>query len=349
MFWPSNANINLLYEILRLKRPHESEVEKQFTFKVVNSFSPNMVTDSFGNQYCFIGKKDPDIMFASHTDTVHHHDGIQNIYLDEEKGHIFSHGETNCLGADDGVGVWLMYEMIRAGVPGLYVFHRGEEQGCLGSRHIVQKEKHIYRNIKGVISFDRKGFDEVITHQAGKECASKKHSTQLAKLFTNSHGKLKYELSNRGVFTDSKEYSSVVSECTNISVGYFHQHSKNEFQDLKFALYLRKALIRTDWNSLKFYRKPKIGDVYGYINPLKIGQPQKKQKQFIAANESFGLDTTDIDKLEVIYISHKEMQDLVRKEPDVVLEILDNFGGLTKGEVDEAREEVKKYRVLTKT
>jgi hypothetical protein len=43
------------------------------------------------------------------------------------------------------------------------------------------------------------------------------------------------------------------------------------------------------------------------------------------------------------------MQDLVRKEPDVVLEILDNFGGLTKGEVDEAREEVKKYRVLTKT
>lgn len=347
VFWPSNANVELLFEILRLKRPFNSEVEKRFTFEVVNSFSPNMVTDSFGNQYCQIGRQEPQVMFASHTDTVHWSDGVQNIYLDEDKGHIFAYSEkndTNCLGADDGVGVWLMYEMIRAGVPGLYVFHRGEECGGKGARHIVSKEKHIFNNIQAVISFDRKGYNEVITHQAGKQCCSVLHGKQLAKLFTESHGELNYEISKNGVYTDSKEYSSVVSECTNIGVGYFHQHSKDEFQDLRFALHLRKALIRINWETLKFHRK---------LNTEQIKKSQTNynfSQQVAAANFWEPITTTDMDtEQSVVYITQQELSDLVYKEPKVVKEILENFGGLTTFEVEDARKIVRENKLSRKT
>ena len=47
-----------------------------------------------------------------------------------------------------------------------------------------------------------------------------------------------------GVFTDSAEFTSIVPECTNLSVGYFCQHTHAEKTDVAFAYSLCLALIQ---------------------------------------------------------------------------------------------------------
>jgi hypothetical protein len=59
-----------------------------------------------------------------------------------------------------------------------------------------------------------------------------------------------------GTYTDSMEYSGIVPECTNISVGYFDQHTAKESQDLEFAEMLLEKLIEARWDVLAISRDP---------------------------------------------------------------------------------------------
>ena len=63
-------------------------------------------------------------VFSCHTDSVHRTDGFQSITYteDPESGYIIQSDNNECLGGDDGTGVWLMTKLIEAGVPGRYIF-----------------------------------------------------------------------------------------------------------------------------------------------------------------------------------------------------------------------------------
>ena len=61
----------------------------------------------------------------------------QEVFLDTF-GTAFVDHASDCLGADDGAGVFLMLEMIDANVEGTYIFHRGEERGGWGSSQIAE-------------------------------------------------------------------------------------------------------------------------------------------------------------------------------------------------------------------
>ena len=104
-----------------------------------------------------------------------------------------------------------------------------------------------------MIALDRKGTRDVITHQ-GSRCCSDAFGESLAKALNG-----KFTLSDRGTFTDSANYTGVVGECTNLSVGYEAQHSFMETQDFKFLTNLRLKLISLDYSELVFERQP--GDV----------------------------------------------------------------------------------------
>jgi hypothetical protein len=52
------------------------------------------------------------------------------------------------------------------------------------------------------------------------------------------------------------EYAEIVSECTNISVGYYQQHTSKETQDVFFALDLLEKLKEADWGRLEIEREP---------------------------------------------------------------------------------------------
>ncbi len=62
--------------------------------------------------------------------------------------------------------------------------------------------------------------------------------------------------SDRGSFTDSANYTTLIAECTNVSVGYFSQHTSRERFDLEWLeRHLVPALLKVDWAGLPVERE----------------------------------------------------------------------------------------------
>ena len=231
-----------LISMLEYCRPKDSDAEADY----INRFiGPYANSDSFGNLWAVVGDN-PRILFSSHTDTVHRKSGKQLITIKDG----FAMSDSTCLGADDATGNWLMIEMIEAGVPGLYLFHRGEEHGGLGSQWIADNHQVLFQDfpdIQFAIALDRKGTDDVVQYQMGQRCCSTEFATDLASILGMDGG------DSIGTMTDTAQYTDIITECTNISVGYYDQHSKKERQDIKFAHDLRNRLVNANWDMLKAY------------------------------------------------------------------------------------------------
>lgn len=221
------------------------------------------------------------VLFSCHIDTVHWVTETEpyKICYDPSFNHIFldtqplpenapkwetAKKSASCLGADDGVGVWIMLKMLAHKVPGTYIFHRGEEGGCVGSNAMLTKHRDWLKFFDMAIAFDRPKDFEVITHQGGMECCSKEFGLALAKALNDSGKDLSMEPSNRGVFTDTRIYRGVIPECTNLGVGYFDHHSKDEYLDYDHALRLKDACLLIDWESLPVKRDPVTAHVPQY-------------------------------------------------------------------------------------
>jgi len=195
-------------------------------------------------------------LFSCHMDTVGDHLEIgvrKKLMYDSEMGLITLADDSpgTCLGADDGAGIWLMLEMIKAGVPGAYVFHIGEECGGVGSREMVVQHSQWLKNYDAAVAFDRPHFDEVISHQRGVRCASDKYCLALAAAVS-----LRYRPSDKGVFTDTANYRQLIPECVNLGVGYEMQHGRKECQDWWHLCALRDALLTVKWDKLPIERDP---------------------------------------------------------------------------------------------
>lgn len=254
------------------KRPHKGTGE---TFargvitaailnaKVRNNLNLEHSVDQFGNLLVQVGE-DNGCVFTSHMDTVHREDGDLklNILLDELTGHHFLMaddavtGMAAVLGADDAAGIYILTEMIKAGVQGLYMFFVGEEVGGIGSSALVRANPSFSANM--VVSFDRRGTEDIITHQGFYNTASNTFALALANQLNKSG--LKYRPDDSGMYTDSKEFAGIVPECTNIAVGYDHEHTKYEELDLTHLEALRDAVLAVDWAGLPITRIP-IEDV----------------------------------------------------------------------------------------
>ena len=140
-----------------------------------------------------------------------------------------------------------MIEMIKAGKEGLYIFHRGEEIGGVGSRFIRDETPEVLTGIDYAIGLDRKGNNSVITHQWGR-CCSDEFGKMLASQLNG------YVLDTTGVFTDTANYIDIVSECTNLSVGYYNEHTSKESLDFSHLESLKDQLITLDVSQLKSFR-----------------------------------------------------------------------------------------------
>lgn len=237
-----------LFEILSIMRPHGSDMEEKFIKHYLLPLNPEV--DKGGNLIVKVGKSTT--MWSCHIDTVHSFGGIAPIMLGED-GIIKLHPKSraNCLGADDGAGVWLMLQMIRANRPGMYVFHRGEERGCIGSKWIAKNTPKMLEGIQAAIAFDRKDVGSIITHQMGSRCCSEDFSKSLADAIG-----MNMKSDNGGSFTDTASYTDLIGECTNVSVGYRSQHGKTEEQDMRFLLSLMDHMLEVDERDFVYKRKP---------------------------------------------------------------------------------------------
>lgn len=280
-----DKSVMKLLEMLTYKRPEASETEEAFIQKYIVDL-PHVTRDGYGNRWVRVNKADgsePDILFSCHTDTVHHAAGMQQISVGD--GRAFTE-DGNCLGADDAAGVWLCIEMIEAKVPGLYIFHRAEEHGGKGSAYIAKSHAPKLKTIKAAIAFDRKDYGDVITYQAGGVCASQAFAKSLACMLGGN-----FKPCASGVFTDTANYTHLIGECSNISVGYHNAHGPMEWLDLAFLTNLRDRLIVAEWDRLECSRKaePKVTrSVYGsagYGGPTRYVSKPKNVKPTIHASD----------------------------------------------------------------
>lgn len=251
--------LDKLIEMHELRRPAWSKTEKKWITKWIKP--TGALPDKFGNYRLIIPNKNgskPFVLWSSHTDTVHVFGGKQEIGYDKmEIGLTANAGGSNCLGADDTVGVWLMLQLIDRNVPGMYIFHREEEGGRKGSKWIANNEPDLFKDIRFAIALDRKGYSSVITHQMGSRCCSKDFVDSIA-----SQLGLDYKADSTGSFTDTASYTDLVGECTNLSVGYREAHSSKERLDIGHAFRLRDALISMDQYGLVETRKPGEREFY---------------------------------------------------------------------------------------
>lgn len=228
--------------------------------KLTDILPPDLKKDEYGNLYKLIGDGSTTVMFTSHLDTATQADGpVKHV---EDKEFIKTDG-TTILGADDKAGTVIMMYMMEKEIPGLYYFFLGEEVGCLGSKWLAKRleydkwvEDDLYKNINKVISFDRKGYKSVISYQSTRS-ASDEFCDELSKRLNKLDDSFEYETDPTGMYTDSARVSHIYPECTNLSVGYFHQHTKREKQNMDFLEKLAKAAIKMDWETLPVKRDPK--------------------------------------------------------------------------------------------
>lgn len=196
-----------------------------------------------------------DTLFSSHVDTVHPDSANprQGVDYDANLGVACPAG-PHVLGADDAAGVWIMRQMIAAGVPGTYVFHRCEERGGQGSEHLALKHGEWLEGFARAVAFDRRGTADVITHQGWGRCCSNKFAKALADALNEES--LNYAPSDGGVFTDTANYTELIAECTNLSVGYAHEHTEREMIDVEHLCALRDACLKVQWDELPTQRRP---------------------------------------------------------------------------------------------
>jgi hypothetical protein len=209
-------------------------------------------------------------MFSAHVDTVHRTSGRQHVSYDHEMGLMVKTqnagmSDNECLGADDGAGIWVLLQMVKANVPGTYVFHYGEEVGGIGSSGIALECPAWLASFDRAIAIDRKGTEDVITYQGWGRCCSDAFAKALsAQLNAVGQGHT-FKPDTGGVFTDTANYVSDIPECTNLSCGYDAQHTSHENLDVEFLIRLKDALIEVDWESLPTERKPgEVDSLYAY-------------------------------------------------------------------------------------
>ncbi len=214
-------------------------------------------------------------LFSSHTDTVHRTGVVQNVFINPSTLK-YTTDSGQCLGGDDGTGIWLMLELIKAEVPGLYIFHRAEEVGGQGSSYIANTTPQLIQGYDRAIAFDRKDDWSIITCQGGVRTCSDPFAYDLAAQLGMNH-----KPDTTGSFTDTANYDDIIPECTNLSVGYHNAHTGRENQEIEYLLEFRDALIKVDWENIVTDRIPgsKEYDYGGYYGYGGLVKPKKSVRE----------------------------------------------------------------------
>ena len=235
-----------LMEILKMARPHGSEDKVAARF--LAPYEPEVLLDTVGEVLGWLVTVGvTETLFCAHLDTAESTVTPHKLKLNRTT--LKTDGKS-ILGADDGAGVWLLLEMIDAGVPGAYLFTVGEERGGVGAKGVAKLYTDWLSLFKRAVCFDRRGIDSVITHQGTRWCCSNEFAEDLADRLNELLPNGFYSPDSSGVYTDCAEFVDAIPNCTNISCGYQFEHSCSESLNLTHLSALREAVLMLDWEAL---------------------------------------------------------------------------------------------------
>ena len=326
-------SIKRLLSMLKLCRAHDSKGEAVFVKKFLAPYAPEVFHDIAGVPLAYgvtvagcENSHGSDVLWCAHVDTVHPKDAplYQTIIYDTECQLIFKDDKDPLkmpLGADNAAGCWMLMEMIDAGVPGTYLFHRGEERGGIGSAGMAKNFPDFLRQFKYAIAFDRRGTCDVITEMMVGRTCSDVFAQSLGDKINARDNSLSYSPDNTGSFTDTANYIRLIPECTNVSVGYDFEHGPSEMLDVAHLVALRDAVVgafKEGTGDLPVVRG--VNDVEEYA---KYSWGNWKDKNYGAddADAEFCLDPRD--STDIANMGYKEIVKWVRlSAPEDVADLL---------------------------
>lgn len=314
----------VLLEMIQYKRPHNSRSERRFIGRFIEPLSPHR--DEYGNMVVCVD--DAPVIWSCHTDTVHRTKGQQTVLFDGRFITLPANTASDCLGADDTAGIWLMLQMIGAGVPGTYLFHRNEERGRVGSEWLTENKREWLTGIDYAIALDRRGTNSIITHQMCERCCS----DDFARSLRDALPTLGLVLDNGGSFTDTASYTDLIGECTNLSVGYEGAHTSKETLDVGFLFRMRDALCAIDIGSLVSKRKPGEPDPDDWMHRFP-GSFGRSYGSYGDRGRSVFDDIYDDDNA---MRGGGQLETLVARNPAAIADILEQHGY----DYDEIRREI---------
>jgi hypothetical protein len=249
---------------LSVKRPHNTVAVSDFTEWLFNALPAELKSftsvDGAGNLHVDNRIAGSKTLFIAHVDTVHKETGANKIR--KTATHWYADGAP--LGADDGAGVAMLMHLIHANVKGYYIFSQGEECGGIGAKHIATHHTDLLKQFDRAIAFDRRGIDSVISHQGMGRCASDVFCQALANDLNAFDNTLMYSPDDTGVYTDTAEFTDIIPECTNISVGYYSEHGDQENLDIVHFEALSNAVLKMMWDMLPTDRDPTVPEYKTY-------------------------------------------------------------------------------------
>lgn len=253
---------HLLIDLISMKRSSGTTTEAQAAALIVRKFAHLLHSiDEAGNMMFVVGEGSR-TLFCAHIDTVHRGKGGINQWMFDGT-HIRAVGAP--LGADDGAGCEVLAHLMMNNIAGTYLFTRGEEVGGVGATLFANVLAASYSaSFDRAIAFDRKDVSSVISHQAYGRCASDAFCDALCEQLNNQG--LLYMPDDGGVYTDTAEFVDIIPECTNISVGYWQEHSDSENLSIVHLEALKAAVLGVDWENLPVARDPKIMEMKDYQN-----------------------------------------------------------------------------------
>lgn len=248
--------MHVLHTALSAKRPHKGVGVHNFMMFLIDTLPKPLLHhahfDKCGNLHVDARDGASKTLFVAHVDTVHKQDGKNKI---RKTKHMW-HAKGDVLGADDGAGVAMLMHMMCAGIKGYYVFTQGEEKGGIGAKFLRDNNKDLLKEFDRAIAFDRRGLDSVITHQGWGRCCSNAFGDALCLELGKANDNLMHLNDDTGVYTDTAEFVDYIPECTNISVGYDHEHSQQESLNIVYFQQLANAVLLVDWEALPVKRDP---------------------------------------------------------------------------------------------
>jgi hypothetical protein len=247
-----------LARALSAKRPHNTVAVSAFTEWLFNNLPPVLKgftsVDGAGNLHVDNRIHNSKTLFIAHVDTVHREVGANKI----RKTASMWYADGAPLGADDGAGCAMLMHLLHADVKGYYIFSQGEECGGIGAKFLESTHKSLLSQFDRAIAFDRRGTDSVISHQGWGRCASDTFCQALADALNLHDENLMYAPDDTGVYTDTAEFVDIIPECTNISVGYDHEHSQQESLNIAHFALLAHSVLQVEWDKLPVDRDPTV-------------------------------------------------------------------------------------------
>lgn len=279
-------NMARLTDILTLRRGHDSVGEAKVIDQIISKYNPIALRDptdkSVSAFVVYVG--DAKVLWSCHIDTVHRQtDDVKQLILHDEGTSMIYKQDGSPLGADDGAGMWLLLEMIDAGVGGTYIFHRGEERGGIGSRAIAKNHADFLGLYTHAIAFDRRDTCSIITKQSRGRCCSDDFAKHFAAMLSDDYYGLKPDPT--GTFTDTANYISHIGECTNVSIGYYNEHGGSEILDVSYLLWLRDKMINIDVDKLTSVKVRKAGEIEPCTSPSWPGYGRSWQRDALGFDD----------------------------------------------------------------